>query len=286
MNASLTRSYRYCELLARKEAGNFYHAFHVLPRSQRRAMCALYAFLRVADDLSDRPGLVSDKELALARWRRQLHAALRGDFRHPLHEALQHTVHNFGVPCRYLEDVLDGVEMDLVQNCYATFPDLYKYCYRVASAVGLACIHIWGSGAPQAVEYAEKAGIAFQLTNILRDLGEDAARGRIYLPADELLQFNYCADFLRRGERSPSFRTLMKFQVDRARAYYELSWPLAGLLPAPGRAVFQIMWQTYYGLLDVIERRDYDVFGSRASLGRWRKWALVVQALPVRLGWV
>jgi phytoene synthase len=285
MNASLNRSYQFCELLARKEAGNFYHAFRVLPRPQRRAMCALYAFMRVADDLTDGPGTVPEKQEALAGWQLQLKAALHGNFQHSLHEALQHTVQTYAIPCRYLEDVLDGVEMDLLQNRYATFPELYRYCYRVASAVGLACIHIWGFAADQAKEYAEKAGIAFQLTNILRDLGEDAARGRIYLPLDELERFEYSPELLYRRERNSAFQALMKFQVDRARDYYQQSLPLLSLLPAPGRAVFQVMWQTYHGLLNVIEQRGYDVFGSRASLSRWRKWSLVVQALPVRMGW-
>jgi phytoene synthase len=286
MNASLNRSYQFCERLARREAGNFYHAFRVLPRAQRQAMCALYAFLRVADDLGDRPGDVAQRQAQLTDWREQLLAALSGDFKHPLHQALQHTVQTYRIPSNYLEAVLDGVEMDLVQASYATFGDLYPYCYRVASAVGLACIHIWGFAAEQAREFAEKAGIAFQLTNILRDLGEDAERGRIYLPQDEMARFDYPPDLLRRGVCNDCFNRLMRFQVERACRYYDESRPLVSLLPPPGRAVFQVMWQTYHGLLNVIEQRNYDVFSSRASLSRWRKWGLVLQALPVRLGWV
>jgi phytoene synthase len=155
----------------------------------------------------------------------------------------------------------------------------------VASAVGLACIHIWGFADARALVYAESAGIAFQLTNILRDLGEDAARGRVYVPQEDLLRFGYRMEQLHAGERDEQFRGLMRFQVTRARQYYDAARPLSALLPAPGRAVFQVMIRTYRGLLDAIEERDYDVFRSRVSLSRWRKLSLVMQAVPTRLGW-
>jgi phytoene synthase len=286
MTISLTDSYRYCEQVAKREAGNFYHAFRVLPRAQRQAMCALYAFLRLTDDIGDGHDPAVEKRERLSGWRQQFELALAGDYSHSLHPAFQHTIRNFAIPAQYLHEVIDGVEMDLNITAYETFADLYRYCYRVASAVGLACIHIWGFTDDRAKEYAERAGIAFQLTNILRDLGEDAARGRIYLPAEDLVRFSYPVEKLKRGERDEQFRSLMRFQVERARNYYELSQPLAALLPAPGRAVFLVMTRTYRGLLDAIESRDYDVFTSRVCLSQWRKLGLVVQALPVRLGWV
>src|SRR5262245_45860422 len=174
MTPALRRSYTYCERLARREAGNFYHAFRVLPAPQRRAMCALYAFLRVADDLSDAPGDPESKRQPLAEWRRGLDEALHGKYSHALHPAFHHTVETYAIPREHLEAVLDGVEMDLAPVSYATFDDLKLYCYRVASAVGLACIHVWGFDDARARVYAEHAGIAFQLTNILRDLGEGA----------------------------------------------------------------------------------------------------------------
>lgn len=282
---SLSASYAWCERLARHQAGNFYHAFRLLPSAQRRAMCALYAFLRVADDLTDGSEALTHKSLALAGWRQQLDAALEGDYHHLLHPALHHTVAHYGIPRRYLEEVLDGVGMDLNTDRYSTFADLYRYCYRVASAVGLACIHIWGFRDERAAVPAESAGIALQLTNILRDLGEDAARGRVYLPCEDLAHFGYTVADLEQGRRDERFRRLMCFQVERARGYYEAALPLADLLDPSGRAVFLVMLRTYRGLLEAIERRDYDVFSSRVRLSNLRKLWLAAQVLPLRWGW-
>jgi phytoene synthase len=285
MTPALLRSYDYCERLARRQAGNFYHAFCVLPLHQRRSMCALYAFMRVSDDLTDGPGDVASKRVALDAWRRQLDEALAGRYSHALHPAFHHTVATAGIPRAYLSAVLDGVGMDLDPVRYETFADLYGYCYRVASAVGLACIHIWGFTDERAVKYAEAAGIAFQLTNILRDLGEDAARGRVYLPAEDLRRFGFSTEALRRGERGEAFRALMQFEAERARGYYEAAGPLAVLLRPPGRAVFLVMTRTYRALLEAIVRSDYDVFRRRVRVSGWRKLWLAAQALPVRWGW-
>jgi phytoene synthase len=283
---SLAGSYAYCERLARAHAGNFYHAFRLLPADQRRALCALYAFMRVADDLADAPGPPGDKVQPLQEWRRQLHGALAGNYRHPLHPALHHTLATYGVPPAHLEEVLDGVAMDLDTLYYPTFAELYRYCYRVASAVGLACIHVWGFRDDRARVHAEAAGIALQLTNILRDLGEDAARGRVYLPREDLDRFGYPPAALAQGLRDERFRELMRFQVARARGYYEQAEPLAPLLRPAGRAVFLVMLRTYRGLLEAIVRRDYDVFSSRVRLSRLHKLWLATRALPVRWGWL
>jgi phytoene synthase len=281
----LSYSYAWCERLARREAGNFYHAFRLLSAPPRRAMCALYAFMRVADDLSDSGASVAEKSLALADWRRQLDAALAGVYHHPLYPAFHHAVEQYGIPRCYLDDVLDGMGMDLVINRYDTFADLYRYCYRVASAVGLSCIHIWGFRHDRAKSYAESAGIALQLTNILRDLGEDAARGRVYLPREDLDRFGYSVDDLEQGRRGERFRDLMRFQVERARSYYEAAAPLAKLLDPAGRAVFLVMLRTYRGLLEAIVERDYDVFSSRVRLSWMRKLWLAARVLPLRWGW-
>jgi phytoene synthase len=281
----LATSYAYCENLARREAVNFFHAFRLLPRPQRRAMCALYAFLRIADDLSDGHGTPAEKRAWLTDWRRQLDEALAGHYIHRLHAALHHTVSVYGIPRQHLDAVLDGVEMDLEPVAFAHFADLYQYCYRVASAVGLACIHIWGYSDRRAEGYAESAGVAFQLTNILRDLAEDAGRGRIYLPREDLDRFGYSAEQLLRGECNESFRRLMHFQVQRAHGYYEAALPLRDLLTPPGRAVFLVMFRTYRGLLDAIKRRRYDVFSGRVRLSLGHKILLAARALPVRWGW-
>lgn len=278
------RSYAYCERLAARAAGNFYHAFRLLPSDQRRAMCALYSFLRIADDLSDGDAPADAKRIALAGWRADLHAALLGDYRHPLYPALHDAICRFAIPPRYLEDVLDGVEMDLAVDRYDTFDDLYGYCYRVASAVGLACIHVWGNACPEALAHAEAAGIALQLTNILRDLAEDAARGRVYLPREDLARFGYDESALSQGRVDDNFRALMRFEVERALEYYESAEQLAPLLPPAGRAVFLVMLRTYRGLLDAIVRGGLDVFRRRARLSGWRKLWLVLRALPVRWG--
>ncbi len=282
---TLSSSYAWCERLARRQAGNFYHAFRLLPAARRRAMCALYAFMRVADDLSDGPEAVAEKSLALADWRRQFDAALAGVYHHPLHPAFHHTVEHYRIPRRYLEDVLDGVSMDLDTDHYDTFADLYRYCYRVASAVGLACIHIWGFADARAVEYAESAGIALQLTNILARSGR-GCRSRTSLFAARRPR---SLRLSRRGsEARPARRALPRLDGLPGRArrrYYESALPLAKLLDPSGRAVFLVMLRTYRGLLEMIARRDYDVFSSRVRLSRWRKLWLAAQVLPLRWRW-
>jgi phytoene synthase len=282
--SDLRRSFAFCERLTRREAGNFYFAFRLLPADQRRALCALYAFMRIADDLADAPGATDDKRRRLEDWRNQFHDALAGHDPHPLHPALRNTIERYQIPPGYLEAVIDGVEMDLDTNAFATFDDLYPYCYRVASAVGLACIHVWGFHGEEAKTHAEAAGIAFQLTNILRDLREDASRGRIYLPREDLDRFGYTTDDLRHGVNDDRFRALMHFQVERARSYYREGEQLAPFLPAAGQAVFLVMLRTYRGLLDAIERRGYDVFHERVRLRKLHKLWLACRALPVRLG--
>jgi len=286
MTLTLSQSYAYCDRLARREAANFYPAFRVLPRSQRLAMSALYAFLRVSDDMTDGCGSAADKQANLANWRVQFTRALAGDYSHPLHPAFHDTIQRHAIPRDYMDAVLDGVEMDLFVSSYATFAELFRYCYRVASAVGLACIHIWGFEDEEAKTFAESAGIALQLTNILRDLGEDAARGRIYLPLEDLERFHYQPEQLARGERNGSFNELMAFQVERTRGYYQAAQPLSRLLRPAGRAVFKVILGTYEELLNAIEACAYDVFSQRIRVSRWRKMSLVAQAIPARLGWV
>jgi phytoene synthase len=282
---NLAQSYAVCEAIARRAASSFFPAFRLLPAPQRRAMYALYAFLRIADDISDEPAADGDKQRRLQAWREGLGHALTGAYTHAIYPALHDTIGHFAIPHQYFFDALDGVEMDVAPRTYVTFSDLEKYCYRVASVVGLACIHIWGFKGTRAPDYAVSAGIAFQLTNILRDLGEDAARGRVYLPSEDLERFGYAPDRLRRGECDEAFRALMQFEIARARRFYDHAWPLAPLLRPPGRAVFLVMARTYRALLDVMQQRDYDVFSSRIRVGRWRKLLVALTAVPARWGW-
>jgi phytoene synthase len=277
-------SYAWCERLARRAAGNFYHAFRLLPSEQRRAMCALYSFLRIADDLGDSDDEVEVKRAALAGWRESLRACLGGDYRHPLFPALHDSIVRYAIPEEHLEEVLDGVGMDLEVATYDTFAQLYGYCYHVASAVGLACVPVWGCASEEGRPAAEAAGIALQLTNILRDVGEDAARGRVYLPREDLERFGCPVENLLRGVCDEPFRQVMRFQAERARDYYAAALPLARYLAPAGRAVFLVILRTYRGLLEAIAARDYDVFAARVRVGNWYKLWLAARALPVRWG--
>ena len=248
-------------------------------------MDALYAYMRVTDDIADEPSAEDETRRKLAAWRAGLHAALAGNFMHPIHPALADTVRRYGVPPQLLFDAIDGMETDIGPVRMRSFAELYPYCYRVASAVGLACVRVWGvrSGVtPTDTDApAEAAGIAFQLTNILRDLGEDAARARVYLPADELEHF-HCPP-----ERwcEPAFRDLMRFQVARARDYYRRGAALAPLLSPDGRAIFHVMSGIYRRLLDEIEACGYDVFSRRVRVPKWRKAAMYASGWMVKWGW-
>ena len=282
MNHALAESFAHCRRIARREARNFYYSFLVLPRAERRAMCALYAFLRATDDIADQPGPAAEQRARLDGWRRGLEATLQGRYNHPAQAALHHTVTAYGIPAELLSSVLDGVQMDLQARRYESFNDLYVYCYRVASVVGRACIRIWGYTAEKAEQYAEWYGIAFQLTNILRDLAEDARQGRVYLPSEDLRRFEYTAEDLAAAKCDERFLRLMQFEAGRAREYYDRARPLFGLIHPAGRAVLKAMVGIYLGILDEIERRRYDVFSGRVELSRIRKTVIALGALPAR----
>jgi 15-cis-phytoene synthase len=272
----IPQSYRACETIVRRSRSNFAIAFRLLGRPQRQSMNALYAFMRLTDDLSDEPGENHFKRENLTKWRSSLDAALQGHFSHPIHAALHHTVKQFGVAPKHLHDVIDGVATDLEPVSYETFDQLYPYCYQVASAVGLACLPIWGCTDERAAVPGEAAGIAFQLTNILRDLGEDATNGRVYLPQDELQRFGISPPVWQANPAA--FREFMTFQVQRIKQFYEQSEPLPQYLAPGGRAIFQVMSRTYRGLLSEIEQRKYDVFSHRVRVPHWRKLSIVAQA--------
>lgn len=283
----LRLAYAQCRRLARRTARNFYYSFLVLPKAKRRAMCALYAFLRHTDDIGDSTLPVSQRRAALVEWRRRLDATLAGHKPPDLWWlALADTVRQYEIPQQQLHEVVDGVESDLDTVRYATFHDLYRYCYRVASTVGLSCIRIWEARDPRADKHAEWCGIAFQLINVLRDLVEDYERGRLYLPKEDLDHFDVSEEIFATRRTTPQFEALMRFQIDRARSYFEESLGLIEYLPASGRAIFSVMRGLYGGLLEKIERSPESVLTSRVSLGLAQKLGCVTRALPIRyLGW-
>jgi phytoene synthase len=284
---TLEASYRFCGAIARREARNFYHAFRLLPPEPRRAMCALYAFMRHADDLADGDEPAAMKEQALIAWRRDLDAALDGrDPAWPGLAALADVVDRRAIPPGLLHEVIDGVEMDVEPRRFANFDELADYCRHVASAVGLCCIHIWGfeSEGGKAERLAEHCGLALQLTNILRDVREDADRGRIYLPEDDLRKFGVEPDDLTADRPSEPLRRLLAEYARRAYDYYDAAAGLAPLVDPPGRPVLLTIVGIYRALLDEIVRRDYDVLGARATVPRWRKLAIAMRSLPARFG--
>jgi phytoene synthase len=277
MNRAVEQSYEYCRGVARSRARNFYYAFLLLSSQQRKAMCAIYAFMRFCDDLSDEPGA---NRAAMDRWRAETEAALDGRFGpHPVWPAFHHTVRRFGIPHEYFREMIEGVASDLEPRRIATFDELYRYCYQVASVVGLTTVHIFGFDTRSALPLAEKCGVAFQLTNILRDIREDSERGRIYLPAEDLNQFGVTEEDLRAGRRDERFVKLMEFEAARARAYYKESRPLLDLVHPRSRSSLEALVTIYSRLLDRIQQTGYDVFARRVRLSAAEKSWILVKAL-------
>jgi phytoene synthase len=277
---TLEESYACCEGVARSQAKNFYYSFLLLSRPQRRAMCAVYAFMRYCDDLSDDEG-IPDRAAAIARWRADLAAALAGHAgdgarETPVWPAFIDAVTRYKIPHQYFYDMIDGVSSDLEPRRIQSFEELYDYCYHVASVVGLTVIHIFGFESQEALLLAEKCGIAFQLTNILRDVREDAEKNRIYLPAEDLARFAVAPPAFEPRER---FIELMRFEAQRARDYYRESAPLVGLIDARSRASLRALIGIYSRLLDRIVASDYDVLARRVRVPTWEKlWVLMRSA--------
>jgi phytoene synthase len=268
---------KFVSRLTRKSRSNFFYAFLCLPRPQREALYAVYAFCRIVDDAVDvgRDRAAQRKELE--RWRAEIAQVFGGSPEHPAAQRLQEAVKIFPIPREALEEIIAGVEMDLERSAYATFEDLYPYCYRVASAVGLCCIEIFGYTDVRTREYAVNLGVALQLTNIMRDVQPDALAGRVYLPQEDFERFGITADDLAAGRYTPAFVRLMEYQAARARAYYERAW--AALPRADQRTLFaaEIMGRTYFALLETIERRRFRVFGGRVSVPTPRKLGIALR---------
>ncbi len=300
MNADeILASHRACRRLTRQAGSNFPAAFCLLPPAKRQAMHALYAFMRHSDDLVDNPLSGHPPVERLRQWRRAFEKALSGDaisgketfgfgevdsLGGAILPAVIQTVREFQIPPESLLAVLEGVEMDLEPRVYATFDELAAYCERVASAVGLACIHIWGVSGDNALGPSRSAGLALQLTNILRDLSEDAQQGRIYVPLEDINACGYSAEELQNGVVNRPFLRLMEMEIDRAEQFYREAAELPRSLHKDGHRIFGLMMETYHALLHSIRRHPADVFTRRIRVSRWKKLWLAARwsFLPVR----
>lgn len=280
MNAS-----QYVSRLTRKSRSNFFYAFLVLPRPQREALYAVYAFCRIVDDAVDLGASRTRQREELARWRREIAAVFDGAPEHPAAQRLQAAVRRFPIPREALLEIIAGVEMDLDHAHYDTWEALRPYCYRVASAVGLCAIEIFGYSDPRARAYAVDLGIALQLTNILRDVGIDARGGRVYLPREDLARFGVTPDDLVRGRYTPAFVELMRFEAARAREHYARAWATLPEVDARRLYAAEIMGRTYFALLQAIEARAFRVFDVRVTVPARRRLAIALSAwAAARLG--
>ncbi|WP_374512290.1 presqualene diphosphate synthase HpnD [Niveibacterium sp.] len=272
----------YCQQKAAASGSSFYYSFLFLPPERRRAITALYAFCREVDDVVDEtldPQLAQTK---LAWWRKELAAVYDGAPQHPVGKALQPMVQQFKLPQEHLSEVIDGMEMDLTQSRYLDFKGLSLYCHRVAGVVGLLAAEIFGYSNRQTQKYAHELGLAFQLTNIIRDVGEDAGRGRIYLPVEELQRFNVTAREITDRKHSDNFRALMEFQIDRAEQHYEQAMALLPKEDRKSQRAGLVMAAIYRTLLREIRADGCQVLTHRTSLGPIRKlwiaWRTAVRA--------
>jgi phytoene synthase len=277
---SLEESYSFCRDVARRRAKNFYYSFLLLEKPQRDAMCAIYAFMRRCDDISDDPTADPARlPEAVALWRMELNRALRGEVDgEPVWPAFYDTVRRYSIPHRFFHEMIDGITSDLEPRRIRTYEELYRYCYQVASVVGLTVIHIFGFESVKALLLAEKCGVAFQLTNILRDVREDALLGRVYLPLEDLNRFGVPADQLRSGKENEAFRQLMRFEAARARECYEDSAALLDLIQEKSRRSLWALRAVYLKLLRRIEKADYAVLSRRINVPTRTKITLLLRA--------
>jgi phytoene synthase len=293
---ALNNAYSICRAIAKREAKNFYYAFLALPVPRKNAICAIYAFMRKADDLADDESLPhAERRRHLESWRAAWHdAGTSGTTSDPVFIAVRDATQRFNIPLALLDELVAGTTMDLKEfsdaapNTYATFADLYRYCYLVASVVGLVCIRIFGYTDPAAEKLAEETGIAFQLTNILRDVEEDGARNRVYLPLEDLAAHNISLESLLHrnpGARpTPDERALLAEIAARAEGYYRSAEALLPLIHPESRPALWVLVSIYHALLRRIERANYDVFSQRASVPLRQKLAILSWGL-VRVAW-
>jgi squalene synthase HpnC len=293
---SLAQSYEECHRIARAAHSNFYYAFFLLPKPKRDALAALYAFMRLVDDVSDEGHELAAKQRGLAKWRAAFDEAVTGNSQvfdgtaamplpsEPLYgeaevlPALVDTMQRYKMPARYLHDLISGAEMDLTVQSYSTFDRLREYCYRVAGTVGLTCTHVFGFRDARALDLAEKLGLAFQLTNIIRDVHEDYQLGRVYLPEEDLHRYGVSPEDFGRSEATLGVRELLRFEAGRAWQLYEEGADLLGLTDADSRSALWLLVHTYSALLGRIELLDFAVFGDRIRLSKAEKMIFIAKA--------
>ncbi|HWP85057.1 MAG TPA: phytoene/squalene synthase family protein [Terriglobia bacterium] len=275
MATALELSYRHCRRLARDRARNFYYGFWLLPKPRRDAFCAVYAFMRHPDDVADGPGTAAEKAALLRRWHEALEQAYAGHYGgHPVLPAFHDAVQRYQIPAEYFHELIAGTEMDLTIRSYRTFEDLYQYCYRVAGVVGLCSLRMFGYRSPQAPPLAERCGIAFQLTNILRDVRQDAAAGRIYLPLEDLERFGCAPEQLAAGRWNAGHAELMRHEIARARQYYREAAPLVEMVEPESRAALWTLVSIYRGVLRAVEREVERCGGPSAPAAQGRTASL------------
>ena len=293
-SSQIAVAYSVCRSITRAAAKNFYYAFLVLPSAKRQALCAVYAFMRRCDDISDDDKLPPyEKRQKLEAWLDAFHHAQLGRATDdPVLLALTDTQRRYKIPVELLDQLAYGTGMDILENTnqaealqvlYRTFGDLRVYCYRVASVVGLVCIRIFGYGDAAAEPLAENLGLAFQLTNIIRDIKEDAGMGRIYLPAEDLASFKVAAEELRQTAIPERLRWLLAAEADRAREYYGAARDLMPLIDEDSRPALWVLVSIYARLLEKIADRKYDVFGKKISLTVREKVFILGKGLLKRL---
>ncbi len=278
---SIAEAYRDCAEITRRSGSSFASAFWMLPKPKRNALHAIYAFCRLADDIVDDPEIAGNRTALLARWREELDGAYRGKAQHAVGVALSDAIERFRLPEHVFLDLLAGVEFDLGDEPIETFDDLRLYCYRVASTVGLLVVRILGFKNPQSLEFAETLGIAVQLTNVLRDVGDDASTGRIYLPKDELERFGVSTESLLAGRRTDELQLMLSFYAKRTTSYYERA---EQLLPNEDRRSLRpatAMGRIYQALLDELIERKFPCFEQPLRLSKPRR---VVIAAKVWMG--
>jgi len=293
---NLAKSYEECHRIARASHSNFYYAFFLLPKPKRDGLAALYAFMRLVDDVADEGADLAAKQRGLAKWRAALDQAITGQeqlfdgnaaMATPVSAlsgaaevlpALVDTMQRYKMPARYLHDLISGAEMDLTVQTYPTFDRLREYCYRVAGTVGLTCTHVFGFSDARALDLAEKLGLAFQLTNIIRDVHEDYKLGRIYVPEEDLQRYGVSPEDFGRNEATLGVRELLRFEAERAWQLYEEGSALLGLIDADSRGALWLLVHTYSALLSRIESVGFAVFGERVRVPKAEKMMFIAKA--------